>query len=132
MKVLVKKPGEPLQVVDTNEKYFGDCAKSIIGKDSYIERVYIEGMQFIMGVDENGMYKNLPINFFIPFDNAFYPIQKIYGTAVFVRNKYCDPFTEEIYDYEVIDIKEDDKKWLENILKPVNQLYLYNRFKSFY
>lgn len=32
MKVMVKEVGKPLAVVDTKEKYFGDFARSCLGK----------------------------------------------------------------------------------------------------
>lgn len=58
MKVMVKEVGKPLAVVDTKEKYFGDFARSCLGKDITVERVYLDGMEFIMGVDEDGLMKS--------------------------------------------------------------------------
>ena len=37
MKVMVKEVGKPLAVVDTKEKYFGDFARSYLGKDITVE-----------------------------------------------------------------------------------------------
>ena len=39
MKVMVKEVGKPLAVVDTKEKYFGDFARSCLGKDITVGRV---------------------------------------------------------------------------------------------
>ena len=66
MKVMVKEVGKPLAVVDTKEKYFGDFARSCLGKDITVERVYLDGMEFIMGVDEDGLVKQLPLTFLCP------------------------------------------------------------------
>lgn len=63
MKIMVKEVGKPLAVVDTKEKYFGDCVRSYLGKDITVERVYLDGMEFMMGVDEDGLVKQLPLNF---------------------------------------------------------------------
>lgn len=69
MKVMVKEVGKPLAVVDTKEKYFGDFARSYLGKDITVERVYLDGMEFIMGVDEDGLMKQLPLNFLMSMQN---------------------------------------------------------------
>lgn len=128
MKVLLKKVGCPLEVVDTDKKYFGDCVRSFLGKDVTVERVYMgksfggaNRFEFIMGVDEDGLPKQLPFNFFLPFENPFFPIQTMVGTVVFVRCKPCDPYEKEIWDYEVTDIKDSDKEKIEKILSPMVQ-----------
>lgn len=61
MKIMVKEVGKDLEVVDTKEKYFGNCVRSYLGKDITVERVYLDGMEFIMGVDEDGLFKQLPL-----------------------------------------------------------------------
>lgn len=120
MKVMVKKVGYPLEVVETNEKYFGDCVRSFLGENITVERVYMGGenpFEFIMGVDEDGLPKQLPLNFLMEMNNPHYPVQLIVGTVVFVRCKPCNPYEEEIWDYEVADITDSDKerveKWLD-------------------
>ena len=120
MKVMVKKVGCPLEVVETNEKYFGDCVRSFLGESITVERVYMGGenpFEFIMGVDEDGLPKQLPLNFLMEMNNPHYPVQLIVGTVVFVRCKPCNPYEEEIWDYEVADITDSDKekveKWLD-------------------
>lgn len=120
MKVMVKKVGCPLEVVETNEKYFGDCVRSFLGENITVERVYMGGenpFEFIMGVDEDGLPKQLPLNFLMEMNNPHYPVQLIVGTVVFVRCKPCNPYEEEIWDYEVADITDSDKerveKWLD-------------------
>ena len=120
MKVMVKKVGCPLEVVETNEKYFGDCVRSFLGENITVERVYMGGenpFEFIMGVDEDGLPKQLPLNFLMEMNNPHYPVQLIVGTVVFVRCKPCNPYEEEIWDYEVADVTDSDKekveKWLD-------------------
>ena len=120
MKVMVKKVGCPLEVVETNEKYFGDCVRSFLGESITVERVYMGGenpFEFIMGVDEDGLPKQLPLNFLMEMNNPHYPVQLIVGSVVFVRCKPCNPYEEEIWDYEVADITDSDKekveKWLD-------------------
>lgn len=121
MKVMVKEVGKPLAVVDTKEKYFGDFARSCLGKDITVERVYLDGMEFIMGVDEDGLVKQLPLNFLMSMQNPIYPVQYIVGTVVFARCKPCNPYEEEIWDFEVTDVTEEDIKRIEGDLNDYYQ-----------
>lgn len=133
MKVMVKKVGCPLEVVETNEQYFGNCVKSFLGENITVERVYMGGekpFEFIMGVDEDGLPKKLPFNFFMDINNLYSPIQPIVGTAVFVRCKPCNPYEEDIWDYEVDDMTDRDKGIVEHLLSYENQYRLYLDYKE--
>lgn len=121
MKIMVKEVGKPLAVVDTKEKYFGDCVRSYLGKDITVERVYLDGMEFMMGVDEDGLAKQLPLNFLMSMQNPIYPVQYIVGTVVFARCKPCNPYEEEIWDFEVADVTEEDIKRIEGYLNDYYQ-----------
>lgn len=121
MKIMVKEVGKPLAVVDTKEKYFGDCVRSYLGKDITVERVYLDGTEFMMGVDEDGLMKQLPLNFLMSIQNPIYPVQYIVGTVVFARCKPCNPYEEEIWDFEVTDVTEEDIKRIEGYLNDYNQ-----------
>lgn len=121
MKIMVKEVGKDLAVVDTKEKYFGDCVRSYLGKDITVERVYLDGMEFIMGVDEDGLMKQLPLNFLMSMQNPVYPVQYIVGTVVFARCKPCNPYEEEIWDFEVADVTEEDIKQIEGYLSDYYQ-----------
>lgn len=121
MKIMVKEVGKPLAVVDTKEKYFGDCVRSYLGKDITVERVYLDGMEFMMGVDEDGLAKQLPLNFLMSMQNLIYPVQYIVGTVVFARCKPCNPYEEEIWDFEVTDVTEEDIKRIEGYLNDYYQ-----------
>lgn len=109
MKIMVKEVGKPLAVVDCDERYFTDCVQKYIGK-TRVEKVYLNGADFIMGVDENGYMKELPVNFYLRTKSITYPIQGIAGTVVFVRCKPCtfQMLEEEIYDLEVSDVTDED------------------------
>lgn len=121
MKIMVKEVGKPLAVVDTKEKYSGDCVRSYLGKDITVERVYLDGMEFMMGVDEDGLVKQLPLNFLMSMQNPIYPVQYIVGTVVFARCKPCNPYEEEIWDFEVTDVTEEDIKRIEGYLNDYYQ-----------
>lgn len=121
MKIMVKEVGKDLAVVDTKEKYFDDCVRSYLGKDITVERVYLDGMEFIMGVDEDGLMKQLPLNFLMSMQNPVYPVQYIVGTVVFARCKPCNPYEEEIWDFEVADVTEEDIKQIEGYLSDYYQ-----------
>lgn len=128
MKLLRKCVGEPLEVVETTEKYFMDCVRSFFEKGVTTERVYLNGMEFIMVVDEDGLAKQLPLNFLMPFDNPLFPVQLIVGDVLFVRNKYADIWGKEIWDYEVADVTEQDIKRVERLLDPARQSVLAMQF----
>ena len=121
MKIMVKEVGKPLAVVDTKEKYFGDCVRSYLGKDITVERVYLAGTEFMMGVDEDGLKKQLPLIFLMSIQNPIYPVQYIVGTVVFARCKPCNPYEEEIWDFEVTDVTEEDIKRIEGYLNDYYQ-----------
>ena len=132
MKVMVKEVGKPLAVVDTKEKYFGDCVRNYLGKDITVERVYLDDMEFIMGVDEDGLMKQLPLNFLMSMPNPIFPVQYIVGTVVFARCKPCNPYEEEIWDFEVTDVTDEDIKRIEGYLSDICQSSLRLAIKAMY
>lgn len=115
MKIMVKEVGKPLEVVDCDERYFTDCVQKYIGK-TRVEKVYLNGNDFIMGVDENGYMKNLPVNFYLKTKSVTNPIQGIAGTVVFVRCKPCNFLEEEVWDLEVSDVTDEDIHIVKNYL----------------
>ena len=115
MKIMVKEVGKPLEVVDCDERYFTDCVQKYIGK-TRVEKVYLNGNDLIMGVDENGYMKELPVNFYLRTKSISYPIQGIAGTVVFVRCKPCNFLEEEVWDLEVSDVTDEDIHIVKNYL----------------
>ena len=131
MKVLRKRVGHPLEVVETKERYFMNCAKSFFKLGVWTERVYLQGAEFILVVDEDGLRKRLPVNFYMPFKGSPYPVQKIVGDVVFIRNKKVD-YDGEIPDWEVTDIAEADIDWVARLLDPAAQEMLSITFERMY
>ena len=115
MKIIVKEVGKPLEVVDCDERYFTDCVQKYIGK-TRVEKVYLNGADFIMGVDENGYMIELPVNFYLKTKSISYPIQGIAGTVVFVRCKPCNFLEEEVWDLEVSNVTVEDIHIVKNYL----------------
>lgn len=76
-----------------------------------------------MVVDEDGLRKRLPVNFYMPFEGSPYPVQMVVGDVVFIRNKKVD-YIGEIPDWEVIDVTQADIDGINNLLDPVNQSML--------
>ena len=130
MKVMRKLVGGPLTIVETNEKWFMPCAKSFFEERTTTERVYLEGTEFILVVDEDGLMKELPINFLMAFDNPHFPVQLIVGDVVFIRNKPVDPRGGEIFDWEVTDITEQDFENVKTLLRPEAQMALIEAYKE--
>lgn len=115
MKIMVKEVGKPLAIVDCDERYFTDCVQKYIGK-TRVEKVYLNGNDFIMGVDENGYMKELPVNFYLRTKSISWLIQGIAGTVVFVRCKPCNFLEEEVWDLEVSDVTDEDIHIVKNYL----------------
>ena len=63
----------------------------------------------------------LPLNFLMSMQNPVYPVQYIVGTVVFARCKPCNPYEEEIWDFEVADVTEEDIKQIEGYLSDYYQ-----------
>ena len=109
MKMILKRVGELPQVVETDKRYQTEAVREFLPDVDIQQRVYLEdNMRFTMIVDENGLSKNLPLNFLMEMASNVYPVQLIVGDVVFVRTKYADPFEEELWDYEVEDVTAAD------------------------
>lgn len=61
--MLLKLPDQPLQVVETSEKYFMNATQPYIGIGNMIQYLYQDGTEFNLAVDEEGLIKRLPLNF---------------------------------------------------------------------
>lgn len=132
MKIAVKAVGEPLKIVETQEIYRTDCVREYVGKDQHIEYVKLSGDDtFSLGVNENGLPMELPVNFLLATKNKYFPVQKMVGTAVFVRTKYADVYKEEIWDYEVEDLTPADIKYIERLLSSAVQRDLERKFNDY-
>lgn len=122
MKMILKKVGEPPQIVETDKKYRAEAVREFLPDADTQDRVYLEaGMTFTMIVDEDGLNKELPLNFLMEMASTAYPVQLIVGDAVFVRTKYANAYNEELWDYEVEDVTAADvekvKGYIDNGLQ---------------
>lgn len=116
MKAILIEDGKP-KIVESGEKYLIDFSKSFLGKEITIERVYLSNNRtLIMCVDENGLSKRLPLNFFMEMNNPFYPIQAIVGKALVVRVDELDYSKGELWDYEVTDVTDEDIAKIDRLL----------------
>ena len=99
MKVIVKEPGRMAKVVDVDARYRCDVS-GLIEKGITREYVHIKPNELDMMVDEDGLMKQLPLNFFLECSSPFFPVQAIVGTVVFCRYKWENPWEKEILDPE--------------------------------
>ena len=132
MKVLLKRVGQPLEVVESTEKYMMDCAKSFFAEDVYTGRVWLDGYEFVMIGDGDGPYKDLPPNFFIAYDRPVAPIEIVLGDVVFIRNKPANPWAEELWDFEVTDVTDQDIELVSKLMQPSTQEELRERAALLY
>ena len=134
MRIAIKEVGKPLEIREVTDVYRGDCCRNIIdvgdwGTVEYV-RMSHDGTM-CMAVDEDGLMKRLPLNFLFASNNPHFPIQKIVGTAVFVRTKYVNVYEQEVYDYEVDNLTDDDIKVIEGMLGEKEQSVLGKMFSDY-
>ena len=116
MKAILIEDGKP-KIVEGTDKYLIDFSKRFLGSDITIERVYLSSNRtLVMCVDEDGLSKELPLNFFMEMDNPFYPIQAIVGKVIIVRVDELDYSKGEIWDYEVTDVTDEDIAKIDRLL----------------
>lgn len=121
LKLLLKRVGKPLEVVESTEKYMMDCAKRFFAQDVFTGRVWLDGYEFVMIGDDDGPYKELPFNFLIGFERSVAPVETVLGDVVFIRNKPADPWVEELWDFEVTDVTDQDIDLVSKLLDPSTQ-----------
>lgn len=134
IRIAIKEPNKPLQIVMVEEGYRSETVKKYI--DGYVQFVGLDGGKKLltMGVDEDGLSKELPTNFYLATNN--FPSERIVGVAVFTRHKYVNVFMEEIYDYTLEDLTDLDIKSIERMLgeeyqREVEQIYKNNGGNTF-
>ena len=97
-----------------------------------MERVALNrNRTFWMLVDEDGLSKRLPRNFLLATENGYFPVQKIVGTAVFVKSKFADILNDLIYDYKVDDLDESYQQAIRSILSDDVQQMLDKKFEDY-
>lgn len=115
-RVLKKEPGQAPEVVEVDATYLCDLKKIFFEERITMERVPLNRERtFWMLVDEDGLSKRLPRNFLLATENSYFPVEKIVGTAVFVKSKFADVW-EDIYDYEVSDLDIDHQQAIRTVL----------------
>ena len=128
--VIKKEPGKVLEAVEIDATYLCDLAEPFFGENVIMQRIALDSAHtFWLLVDEDGLLKNLPRNFLLP-TGGFRPIQKIVGTAVFVKSKFADIW-EGIYDYEVDDLDESYQQAIRALLSDDIQQTLDKEFEDY-
>lgn len=132
MRIAVKAPGESLRIIETTEKYRSNCTKHYTGEDSPAEFVRLNTLgTFSIGVNKEGLSLDLPENFLISTGSIYFPIQKIVGTAVFIRSKFENIYKHGRYDYEVEALTDDDIKHIAMLLDEEYQQELKDDFDNY-
>lgn len=131
MRIAIKEVGKELQIVETSQIYRTDCVKEFIGAANYPEFVRLnDNATLNLGVHECGLMLNLPVNFYLACNNPFFPVQTMVGTAVFVRTKWVNVLEEEIWDYEVEDLTDEDILIINDLLDKSTQLMLEDQYRQ--
>lgn len=130
-RIIKKEPGKDPEVIEVDVKYLCDLTKLFFGDHVIMQRVALNRDRTLwLLVDEDGLLKDLPRNFLLP-TGGFRPIQKIIGTAVFVKSKFADVWNEEIYDYEVDDLDENYQQTIRALLSDDIQQTLDKEFEDY-
>lgn len=132
MKVIVKRAGEPAEIVEVDCKYRNEVARLISDDKITNEYVHIKVNELAMVVDEDGIAKQLPLNFFLETTNPYYPVQAIVGTVVFCRYQWENPWEKELWDYELRDITEDDVATVNKLFSVDRQMRLRKEYARIY
>lgn len=128
-KVAVKRVGKPIEIIETDTRYRTDFAKSVI--NNYAEYIQMQDGWLFCCADEEGLIKNLPVNFLMEMQSTAFPLQKITGDVVFVRCKPVDYMHEEVYDLEIEDLTESDISLINSLLSENQQAELKSRFNDY-
>ena len=116
VKIAVKRPNEDkIEFVEISSVGgWSEMAKIVGGGERVtLDRVHFTAnpYELTMYVDDNGLLKELPLNFYLETDNYYYPVQAIVGTACFARGKIVDD--DVVYE----DLTEIDKAFIVLIIE---------------
>lgn len=119
MKVAVKLPGKHIEIKEFDGVYCCDCEKLILDEGRLSQQVELNILQddyrLALLCDEEGLLRNLPLNFYVPMtDGKTIENIPIVGPVVFFRYKWENPFTQEMWDFKMEDLTDDDINWLSS------------------
>jgi len=125
-KIAIKEPGKPLEIRTCEGTYRTDVRPFIdSGNDTYLQFVQIRSQKdrvLCFACDEDGIRKALPANFQMltrSGNHSFF--ETILGTVVFLVFRWEDPYEKEIYDFELMDLNDDDIAIVEKLLSAQTQ-----------
>ena len=122
-KIAIKRPGCSLEPLSFDGTYRCDVKPLLNGKAEGTTLEYVmlrqtpDGRCLCMVCDENGRYKQLPYNFSMITKSGNHKfLSTIVGTVVFVCYRWEDVWAKEIYDFELLDLNNDELSIINTIL----------------
>lgn len=122
-KIALKRPGCSLEPLSFDGTYRCDVKPLLNGDSKGTTLQYVmlrqteDGRCLCMVCDEDGHYKQLPYNFSMITKSGSYKfLSKIVGTVVFVCYRWENVWTKEIYDFELLDLNDDEISIINTIL----------------
>lgn len=122
-KIAIKRPRCALEPLAFEGTYRSDVRPLLDGQSGYVTLQYVmlrqtpEGRCLCMVCDEDGRYKQLPHNFSMITKSGGYKfLSPIVGTVVFVCYRWEDVWSKEIYDFELLDLNDDEVSIINTIL----------------
>ncbi len=116
VRIAVKEPNKDVKIVEVKKGYRSKTLKPFIPSTDYSLQYVVCGDDALltMGVDEDGLLKNLETNFYI--ESNHFACEKIVGSVVFSRVEYVNVFEQEVYDYVLDDLTDEDIKYINMML----------------
>lgn len=121
IKIAIKAPGTPLEVTEIEGIYRTDVKQCYAdSNDTYLQYVRIDTEKdrvLCFACDECGKLKGLAHNFFLITQSGNHRFcESITGTVVFLVYRWEDPFEQEIYDFELESLTDEDIAKIEYII----------------
>lgn len=130
MKIVQKTPFSSPVIADCKYKAHFDVAQEFLGKDNWFQFIVLNNdEEFLLCLDENALIKDLDFNFYIKTNNPIMPIQKVCGTAIFIRISTNIASDTEV-DYKVKNLKKDDLYFIKQLLSSATQEELEQEYKK--
>lgn len=136
-KIAIKRPGCSLEPLSFDGTYRCDVKPLLNGKAEGTTLEYVmlrqtpDGRCLCMVCDEDGRFKQLPYNFSMITQSGGYKfMSQIVGTVVFVCYRWEDVWAKEIYDFELLDLNDDEMSIINTILGEQYQERVKDMFRN--
>lgn len=122
-KIAIKRPDGELETMAFEGVYRSDVKPLLTKETEWVTLQYVmlrqtpDGRCLCMVCDEDGRFKQLPYNFSMITQSGSYKfLSQIVGTVAFICYRWENVWEKEIYDYELMDLNDDELSIIQTIL----------------